>query len=45
MVDDLKPNTEYEFTVKIVRGKRQVSYPKYVAYIWTSLVILNVYSN
>jgi neogenin len=23
MLDDLKPNTEYEFTVKIVRGRRQ----------------------
>ena len=23
MLDDLKPNTEYEFTVKIVRGPRQ----------------------
>lgn len=23
MIDDLKPNTEYEFTVKIVKGRRQ----------------------
>ena len=25
MIDDLKPNTEYEFTVKIIKGRRQQS--------------------
>ena len=25
MIDDLKPNTEYEFTAKIVKGKRRQS--------------------
>ena len=33
MKDDLKPNTEYEFTVKIIKGRRQQS-------PW-SLVVLN----